>query len=200
MKTNEKQTIEFAVITDTQQTYEGHVTMTGLKGVLSNFILWLFADSLRKCKRRCKEPHYDVAVLSENILESIKDFEKFFATNYHDIIDFNLNDIGMQFTLQPCHLVQYPDEEPEDFKLRIQESEMVRKDILNSLKDKLEATEPLRSIFKRSFYDLRLGSVAYEKAQAFNREDDVKSLLEIFADSHRWWEFRGWISQYDKWN
>lgn len=200
MKTNEKQTIEFAVITSTQQTYEGHVTMIGLEGILSNFILWILVDSLRKCKRRCKEPHYDLAILSEDILESIKNFEKFCATNSRDIIDFNLSDVGMQITLQPCHLVQYPDEEPENFELRIQESENVRKDILDSLKYKLEATEPLRSIFKRSFYDLRLGCVAYEKAQAFNREDDVKSLLEIFADPHRWWEFRGWISSHDRWN
>lgn len=200
MKTNNSQKIEFAVITNIQQTYEGLVTITGLKGALSNFILWLFADSLRKCKRRCKESHYDVAILSEGILESIKDLEKFFATNYHDIIDFNLSDVGMEITLQPRRLDQYPDEESKDFMSRIQESERIRKGILSSLKDKLEATEPLRSIFKRSFYDLRLGCVAYEKAQTFNREDDVKSLLEMFADPHRWWEFRGWISQYDRWN
>ena len=200
MKTNNSQKIEFAVTTETKQTYKGYATITGLKSALLNFILWLFADSLHKCKQRCKEPYYDVTVLSENILESIKNFEKFCATNYRDIIDFNLNDIGMQITLQPCHLVKYPEEEPENFKLRIQESERVRKAILNSLKDKLEATEPLRSIFKRSFYDLRLGCVAYEKAHAFNREDDIKTLLEIFADPYRWWEFRGWISPQDRWN
>jgi hypothetical protein len=199
MKTNEKQTIEFAVITSTQQTYEGQITMIGLKGILSNFILWLLADSLQKCKRRCKEPHYDAAVLSEDILESIKDFKKFCATNYHDIIDFNLSDVGMEITLQPCRLVQYPNEKLEDYNERLQESERIRKDILNSLRDKLEAPAPLRSVFKRSFYDLQRGCLSYEKAKAFDRDNDVNALLEIFADPHRWWEFRGWMSPYDRW-
>ncbi len=154
--------------------YEASVKVSGLKKELVEFFRWLISYCISHCARKYGTPIYRVKL--EKQLDD--DVSAFILTHYEDIMDSDIKQISLEFetsSSDPC----------------------IRQ-VLEDLEYKLQTATYVRNFLQRRFYDIQRGCNRYFRARLLGRDDDIATIMEIFKNPDRWYEFRDWKSPHDK--